>query len=64
MGKLIAFIQKYLHIIVFMILLILGFYFIYQSTNYPRFAIAHATSTITAPINRLSYNIIWILRKD
>lgn len=58
MGKLIAFIQKYLHIIVFMILLILGFYFIYQSTNYPRFAIAHATSTITAPINRLSYNII------
>ena len=26
--------------------------------NYPRFAIAHATSTITAPINRLSYNII------
>ena len=58
MGKLIAFIQKYLHIIVLVILFIVGFYFIYQSTTYPRFAIAHATSTITAPINKLSYSII------
>ena len=41
-----------------MILLILGFYFIYQSTNYPRFAIAHATSTLSAPINKLSNNIV------
>ena len=58
MGKLIAFIQKYLHIIVLVILFIVGFYFIYQSTTYPRFAIAHATSTIAAPINKLSYNIV------
>ena len=58
MGKLIAFIQKYLHIIVFTILLIVGLYLIYQSTTYPRFAIAHATSTIAAPINKLSYTVI------
>ena len=58
MGKLIAFIKKYLHIIIFVILFIVGFYFIYQTTTYPRFAIAHATSTLTAPVNKLSYNII------
>lgn len=57
MSNLIAFLKKYLHVLVFIILQVTAIVMLYNSMNYPRYALASATKTIAAPVNKLCYNI-------
>lgn len=57
MSELIAFLKRYFHVIVFVVLQILALVMLYYSMNYPRYALAGITRTITAPINRLAYSV-------
>lgn len=58
MGKLFDFIKKYFHVLLFIILQVVCIVMISHSMTYQHYYIAHATNAITAPVNKLSYNII------
>ncbi|MDD4395667.1 MAG: rod shape-determining protein MreC [Bacteroidales bacterium] len=58
MNNLIEFFKRYFHLMLFVFLQIIAIVMIYNTLNYPRFAISTMTQSFTAPINEMCNNVI------
>ena len=58
MGRLFDFLKRYFHVITFVVLQVAALVMLSYSMNYPHYALARLTKSITAPVNHLCFNVV------
>ena len=58
MGRLFDFLKRYFHVITFVVLQVAALVMLSYSMNYPHYALARITKSITAPVNHLCFNVV------